>query len=156
MRPCTHVAPAVAVVLLATLSACSSSENTKDVKATAAPKPISAEERVKWYQQCWNYFNDKKWSDFRQCYADNATSQQLGYGKSVLSGADAIVASSQGFAKMAPDGRGAAQLILVNGTHMASIFLLSAQLRSAHRARWKRRECDEQEVRSAVWPYARG
>src|SRR6185295_9397123 len=63
--------------------------------------------------------------EFKQCYATNASSEQYGYGKPTVSGPDAIVASSQDFKKLAPDGHGEAQLILVNGAHIASVHLLS-------------------------------
>jgi predicted ester cyclase len=89
----------------------------------ATPKPITAEERLKWYRNCWNNRNDKKWDEFKKCYAANATSQQVGYGKD-LTGPDAIVESSVEFAKSAPDVHGEGQLILVNGPHMASAFIL--------------------------------
>lgn len=87
------------------------------------PKAITAEERVKWYQDCWSDFNDKKWDEFKGCYAANVTSQQVGYGKDVT-GPDAIVAGSVAFAKAAPDVRGEGQLILVNGPHIASAYVL--------------------------------
>ena len=118
-----HNTAATMILSLAALaSACSSPEKTPEA---TTPKPITAEERVQWYEQCWNQFNDKKWTEFRQCYADNATSRQLGYGKPTLNGADAIITSSQDFAKLSPDGHGEGQLILVNGNHLASVYLLS-------------------------------
>src|SRR5207302_8538530 len=111
---------------LGLVSACSSPQPSTTPKEQPAPPPkaLTAEERVKWYQACWNDFNDQKWDEFRKCYADNASSQQEGYGKSSVTGPDAIVASSQEFAKTFPDGRGDAQLILANGTHLAGIYLL--------------------------------
>jgi predicted ester cyclase len=128
MRTRKYLVAAALFVALAGVvwaSACSAPEPTaapaKDQPAT--PKPIMAEERVKWYQDCWNDFNDKKWDEFKTCYATNATSQQVGYGKDVT-GPDAIVGSSAEFAKSAPDVRGEGQLILVNGPHIASAFIL--------------------------------
>lgn len=112
------------IALAGLLGACGSPEPAPaPVKAPAAPKAISAEERVKWYQDCWNLFNDKKWDEFKGCYAANATSQQVGYGTDVA-GPEAIVGSSVAFAKSAPDVRGEGQLILVNGSHIASAFIL--------------------------------
>jgi hypothetical protein len=65
-----------------------------------------------------------KWDDFKKCYADNATSSQAGYGKPDVTGADAIVAGSQNFAKSFPDGMGEGQLILVNGNKILSLYVL--------------------------------
>jgi predicted ester cyclase len=119
------VGPVLVFVGLVSASSCTSPEpapaNVKEAPAT--PKPITAEERVKWYQDCWGDFNDKKWDEFKACYAAGATSQQLGYGKDVT-GPDAIVSSSVEFAKAAPDVHGEGQLILVNGPHIASAFIL--------------------------------
>jgi predicted ester cyclase len=94
------------------------------VSACSAPKVETPEERVKWYQDCWNDLNNKKWDDFKKCYAPSATSQQLGYGRENLTGPDAIVGSSREFAKSFPDGVGEGQLILINGNHIASAYLL--------------------------------
>lgn len=127
MRTRKYIATAALFLGLAGLvSACSPSQPEPTPAAQPpAPKPITAEERVKWYQDCWNDFNEKKWDDFKKCYADNATSQQMGYGKgTTVTGPDTIVGSSQDFAKSAPDTRGEGQIILVNGPHIASAFLL--------------------------------
>ena len=70
-------------------------------------------------------FQRRQMDEFKQCYATNATSEQYGYGKPTVSGPDAIAASSQNFKKLAPDGHGEAQLILVNGSHIARVYLLS-------------------------------
>ena len=112
---------------LATLiPACSSPQPAPPAREQPAPSatPKTQEETAKWYQGCWNDFNEKKWDDFKKCYANNATSQQAGYGKLNVSGPDAIVSASQDFMKTFPDGRGEAQLILINGNHIASMYLL--------------------------------
>jgi predicted ester cyclase len=116
---------ALLLSVAALVSACSAPKPAPTSKAEApAPKVDTPEERVKWYQNCWNDFNNKKWDDFKKCYAPSATSQQLGYGKENLTGPDAIVGSSQEFAKSFPDGVGEGQLILINGNHIASAYLL--------------------------------
>jgi len=119
--------PATLLMCLAVLgSACSANQPAPPPKAetAAAPKVVTPEERVKWYQDCWNDFNEKKWDDFKKCYAPTATSVQAGYGKEKATGPDAIVGSSQDFTKSFPDGKGEGQLILINGNHIASIYLL--------------------------------
>jgi predicted ester cyclase len=128
MRLRKYLAPAGPFLVFAGLvsaSSCTSPEPAPPPvkEAAATPKPITAEERVKWYQDCWSDFNDKKWDAFKTCYAAGATSQQLGYGKDAT-GPEAIVGSSAEFAKAAPDVRGEGQLILVNGPHIASAFIL--------------------------------
>ncbi len=112
---------------LATLiPACSSPQPATSAREQPATPstPKTQEEIAKWYQDCWNDFNEKKWDDFKKCYASNATSQQAGYGKLNVTGPDAIVSASQDFMKTFPDGRGEAQLILINGNHIAGLYLL--------------------------------
>jgi predicted ester cyclase len=126
MQQRRSIAAALFLGLAGLVSACSSPQPATPAKdqAAPAPKPITAGERVKWYQDCWNDFNDKKWDEFKKCYADNATSQQLGYGKGSVTGPDAIVGSSEEFSKSFPDGRGEGQLILVNGGRIAGVYIL--------------------------------
>lgn len=101
------------------LAACSPSQPPNQDRFSAA-------DRVQWYQQCWNHFNDKKWDDFTKCYAETAISQQSGYGKPRVKGATEIAATTQQLAVMAPDIRGDLQLILVNADHhhMASLSIM--------------------------------
>ena len=94
------------------------------VASAPAVRSMAPADNVTWYQDCWTHFNNKAWAEFRQCYADSATSMQLGYGEAEVKGGDAIVASSQEFAKMAPDGHGTPQLILAHGPHVAAIYVL--------------------------------
>ena len=127
MQYTNTIAAALLLGLAGLASACNSpqpAEPAKNQTAAPVPKPITADERVKWYQDCWNDFNGKKWDDFKKCYADNATSLQLGYGKPNTTGPDAIVGSSADFGKSFPDGQGDGQLTLVNGPHIASIYIL--------------------------------
>jgi predicted ester cyclase len=119
------VAIGFAVALAGLVCACSSPQpSTPPKQQPAAPNPLTPEGRVKRYQDCWNDFNEKKWEEFTNCYADKATSQQPGYGKPSATGPTAIVAASQNFAKTFADARGEGQLILINGSHIASIYLL--------------------------------
>src|SRR4051794_15161587 len=43
----------------------------------AAPPPATADERSKWFKDCWALFNAKDWAKFSNCYAENATSEQV-------------------------------------------------------------------------------
>src|SRR5215467_15231058 len=106
MRKEKSVGSLVALLLVAAVavSACSSSQPTPPANEAAkqAPKEVTPQDQVKWYQDCWSDFNEHKWDEFKKCYADNATSLQGGYGKPSVSGADGIVAASQDFAKSFP------------------------------------------------------
>jgi predicted ester cyclase len=111
--------------LLVFLAACGSPAPPPVAATPPAPKPPTDQERLQKYQDCWGYYNDKKFDQLKDCYDASATSQQIGYGKGgMVSGADAIVSASQEQAKAMPDVRGDAQLILVNGNHVAGIYLL--------------------------------
>src|ERR1041385_6765373 len=116
---------AVSLSILAGLvSACSSPEPASAVKdQPAVPKPPTAEERVKYYQDCWAAFNQKKWDELKTCYASNAVSQDAS-GKT-MNGSDAIVADGRNFAMSNPDVKGDGQLILVNGNHIAGVYLIT-------------------------------
>lgn len=117
-------------VSLAALAACGGQAPPKaPVAAAPAPPPPPAkkfdpQERVKWYQDCWAQFNDKKWDELKACYAPTATSRESGFGKPDLTGADAIVAAAKELTDIAPDVRGDPQLILVNQGRLASLTVL--------------------------------
>lgn len=112
--------------LLTMLAACGSRAPAPVAATPPPPPPPTDQERLQKYQECWGYYNDKKFDQLKNCFDPSATSNQVGYGKGgIVSGADAIVATSEQFAKSAPDVRGEAQLILVSGTRVASIHLLS-------------------------------
>src|SRR6478735_12843751 len=57
----------------------------------AAPPPATADERAKWYKDCWNLFNTKDFNKFPGCYAENATSEQVDFGMPPLSGRANII-----------------------------------------------------------------
>jgi predicted ester cyclase len=108
------------IVIAGLVSACGSSKEEPSPNV----KPNTPEAFAQWYQDCWGDFNAQKWDDFKKCYASNATAQQAGYGKLSVTAPDAIVKASQDFLKTFPDGRGEGQLILINGNHLTSIYLL--------------------------------
>ena len=116
-------APLVAAMLVA----CGSPPAPTPVAATPPPpKPLTDQDRVQRYQECWGYYNDKKFDQLKDCYDPSAAANQIGYGRGeMINGAGAIVATSEQFARFSPDIRSDAQLILVNGNHVASIRVLS-------------------------------
>jgi len=111
--------------LLLAIGLFASCSSRQPEQPAADVKPVTPETLVRSYEDCWNSFNDKRWEDFKKCYAPMATSQQPGYGKPSATGPDAIVKASVDFAKTFPDGRGEAQLILINGNQIASMYLLT-------------------------------
>ena len=119
---------AVVCGLLVLAAGCGSSEPAapaKDQAMATSPAPsVTDADRLAFYQRCWQLFSAHNYAEFKTCYAGNATSQQIGYGKPNVSGSDAIVASTEAFAKAFPDVSGEGQLILVNGPRIASIFIL--------------------------------
>ena len=42
-----------------------------------APPVPTAQQRVDWYKQCWDQFNNKAWDQFQNCYTDNAVSEAI-------------------------------------------------------------------------------
>jgi predicted ester cyclase len=93
-------------------------------KPPEPPKPMTADEQVKWYQDCWTKFNNKAWDDFKKCYADDVEVTQVDSGMPAARGPDAAVASAQMFSKAFPDVVGEPQLILQNGHSIAGVWLI--------------------------------
>jgi predicted ester cyclase len=92
----------------------------------ALPKPLSADDKVKLFQGCWAAFNAKDWAKFAPCYAENASSEDVDSGQPKYVGRNDIVEKgAKMFALQAPDVSGEAQLILVNGEHVAAVLLLA-------------------------------
>ena len=98
-------------------------EPPKPAEPPPPPKPFTAEEQVKFYQDCWGKFNTKAWDDFKKCFSADATSDQVDSGMPQAKGADQIVAGAQMFAKAFPDAAGEAQLILQNGKTTLGVWL---------------------------------
>lgn len=100
-------------------------EPPAEAPVPAAPPPATADERSKWYKDCWAQFNAKDWAKFGACYAENATSEQVDLGTPPLSGRTSIVDNTaKFFAAAFPDLSGEPQLTLVSGDDILSIALL--------------------------------
>ena len=89
----------------------------------AAPAVKSPEARAAFYQDCWNQFNDKAWDKFQNCYTDDAKSENIDGNPPVVMGRTAIVDAAKQAATAFPDRRGEVRLLLINGSHGASIAL---------------------------------
>jgi len=91
----------------------------------AAPPAATAEERSKWFKDCWAQFNAKDYAKFGGCYAENATSEQVDMGMPALSGRTNIVdKSAKLFGAAFPDLIGEQQLTLVSGNDIFAVVLL--------------------------------
>jgi len=99
---------------------------------------------VKGYQDCWTAFNQKKWDEFKLCYAANATVRQLGFGvQSQVSGPAAIAASSQDFAKSFPMCTGRPANSCQRNPRGRRVFLKRHEHRASDRAEWQGDAGDE-------------
>jgi predicted ester cyclase len=91
----------------------------------AAPPPATADERAKWFKECWALFNSKDWNKFPGCYAENATSEQVDMGMPPLAGrANVIDKNAKVFATAFPDLTGENELTIVSGNDILSVVLL--------------------------------
>lgn len=91
----------------------------------AAPPPATADERSKWFKDCWALFNTKDWAKFQNCYAENATSEQVDMGMPPLAGrANLIEKSAKVFGTAFPDLTGELELTLVSGNDILAVALL--------------------------------
>lgn len=91
----------------------------------APPPPATADERSKWFKECWGLFNSKDFAKFAGCYAENATSEQVDMGMPALSGRQSIVdKNAKVFAAGFPDLSGENELTIVSGDDILSVVLL--------------------------------
>jgi steroid delta-isomerase-like uncharacterized protein len=111
---------ALGLAMVGLISACSSSKELPSPNAA----PATPQGFAQWYQDCWGDFNAKKWDVLKKCYAPNVSSQQPGYGKVSVNGAEATVKGFQDFVRTFSDGHAEGLLILVNGNRITSIFLV--------------------------------
>ncbi len=90
-----------------------------------APPAATADERAKWFKDCWAMFNTKDWNKFPGCYAENATSEQVDMGMPPLAGrANVIDKNAKVFATAFPDLVGESELTLVSGNDILSVVLM--------------------------------
>jgi len=90
------------------------------------PKPVAltAEQKVKAYQEIWSAFNAKDFAKFQAAWADNATSEMLDMGPPLVGPVAITEAGAKGFAAGFPDASGEVELTLVNGNKVAGVVLL--------------------------------
>ena len=98
----------------------------------AAPPPATADERAKWFKDCWALFNAKDWNKFPGCYAENATTEQVDMGMPPLVGrANVIDKNAKLFATAFPDLVGESELTIVSGNDILSVVLLKGTHKGA-------------------------
>jgi predicted ester cyclase len=91
----------------------------------APPPPATADERSKWFKDCWGAFNAKDFSKFSNCYSENATSEQVDMGMPVLSGrANVVDRNAKVFTTAFPDLTAESELTIVSGNDILSVVLL--------------------------------
>jgi len=91
----------------------------------AAPPPATADQRAKWFKDCWAQFNAREWDKFSSCYAENATSEQVDLGTPPITGrANVVEKNAKVFAAAFPDLVGENELTIVSGNDIVSVVLL--------------------------------
>ena len=100
--------------LLMLTSACGGS--TPPPPSTPPAPPVkTAAERVKWYQDCWQLYNDKNWTAFQNCYTETATADAVDSNQGRVTGRAAIIDRDKMLAEGFPDRKGELVLVLTNG-----------------------------------------
>jgi len=87
----------------------------------ARKAPTTGEEVAAQYKECWGYFNDKKWDDFKACFAPDFVGEQVDSGTPPYKGPEGAATEAQAMATAFPDAKGEQQLTLVNGKKVVSI-----------------------------------
>lgn len=95
-------------------------------KKPEPPKPLTADEMAKRYDECWSFFNSKDWKSFETCYAPSATSDFVDSGMPPATGfADIMEKHNKPFADAFPDGKGTIELTLISGHNGATVALFT-------------------------------
>ena len=89
------------------------------------PPPKTIEEDVARYQECFGFFNDAKWDDFKKCWSADGVSEAPGSNMPPNQGPDAIVGFLQAERGAFPDEHGDLQLVLANGNHLVGVVLIT-------------------------------
>jgi ketosteroid isomerase-like protein len=98
---------------------------------SAAPKALTGDDLSKRFEQCWSYFNDSKWDDFKSCYAADATYEMPGSPMPNVTGNQAIVDSVKQWKTTFPDVKGDTQLELINGHTIVAVTLITGTMEGA-------------------------
>jgi predicted ester cyclase len=96
--------------------------------SAAAPPKLTAEDVAKRFDQCWRFFNDSKWDDFKTCYADGAVASLPGAPIPDMNGAAAIVDNAKQLKATFPDMHGEPWLELVSDHTLIGVTLLTGTM----------------------------
>jgi len=119
--PLASPPPAEPVAAAAPLPAAAPAEAPKP----AAPPAATADERSKFFKDCWAMFNAKDWAKYSTCYSENATTEQVDMGMPPIAGrANIIDKNAKVFATAFPDLTGENELTLVSGNDILTVVLL--------------------------------
>jgi predicted ester cyclase len=88
------------------------------------PVPLTAEQKIKVYQDTWAAFNAKDFAKFQASWAEGATSEMLDMGPPLVGPAAITETGAKAFATGFPDATGEAQLTLVNGNNVVGLVLI--------------------------------
>jgi predicted ester cyclase len=95
-------------------------------KPAEPPKPEwTADQSAQKYKDCWDQFNGKNWTAFRNCYDPAVTVEVVDSGRPAASGVDAAIKDSQDFAAAFPDVTGSPQLVLASKNSVAGLAVVS-------------------------------
>ena len=95
---------------------------------SAATKPLTADDLSKRFEQCWSYFDDGKWDDFKGCYAADATYEMPGGPFPTITGNQAIVDAVKQWKVTFPDLKGENQLELISGHTIIAVTLITGTM----------------------------
>jgi len=93
-------------------------------KEEPKPLPLTAEQKIKAYQEGWAAFNAKDFAKFQATWAEGATSEMLDMGPPLVGPAAITETSAKGFATGFPDATAEVQLTLVNGNNVLGVVLV--------------------------------
>jgi ketosteroid isomerase-like protein len=96
--------------------------------SAATPPKLTGEDVSKRFEQCWGFFNDGKWDDFKTCYADDAVATVPGAPIPDMAGVAAIVENAKQFKTTFPDLHGEPQLELISGHTIVGVTLLTGTM----------------------------
>lgn len=93
-------------------------------KEEPKPVPLTAEQKIKAYQEGWAAFNAKDFAKFQGMWAENATSEVMDMGPPLTGPAAITETGAKGFASGFPDATIEPQLTLINGNNVMGVVLV--------------------------------
>ncbi|HEY3803297.1 MAG TPA: ester cyclase [Kofleriaceae bacterium] len=94
-------------------------------EAPTAAKPLTPDELVAHFQECWQLWNQAAWDKYKDCYAADATLDSPGTGEPTSKGAQAIVDATKELKTGFPDMTGEPKLVLVHGRDLVAVTQLT-------------------------------